>query len=148
MRPMAFRARVMALPSTKAPPVLLMSPFQAMTMMTGSNTTIRDARWLRHRVVRSALRRDRKTVRADGNARGAGRTSGETIIIAGEDVVADIINYFSSWTLMEYDYARTSSPVRAMKTSSRVIFPFREARMTSGRSQLLSMMARGVSTVM
>src|SRR5580698_2854023 len=91
MRPMAFRPSVMALDSTNAPPVLTINPFHAMTMMTGRRTTIREARLLRHCVVRSALNSDMNTVPAEGSVRGAGRVSGEVMLSAGE--VVDMANY-------------------------------------------------------
>src|ERR1700722_13397001 len=92
MRPIAFRPSVMALDSTNAPPVLPISPFQAMTIMTGRRTTIIEARRLRHCVVRSALNSDINTALTEGSARGAGRGSEEAMLSAGE--VVDMANYF------------------------------------------------------
>src|ERR1700722_10544897 len=128
IRPMAFSPRVMALARTKAPPVFSINAFQAMTIMTGRRMTITEARRLRHWVVRSALKRDMNTSREEGRMRGAVWVPGWSMIREGE--VVDMGNVLLA--VVEYCYARTSAPVRPMKTSSRVIFPRREAAMTSG----------------
>src|SRR6185312_8048723 len=94
MRPMAFRPRVAALESTNAPPTLSISAFHDITMTTGSRTTMTDERRLRHCVVRSALKRERKTLPGEGSTRGAGRSRAESVM-AGEAAVVDIcLNIF------------------------------------------------------
>jgi len=120
-----------------------------------------DARRLRHWVVRSAFNSDQNTNPVEGNARAAGGVMVSVDEVEGEVVaeVVDITGYLFGCDLIyldafvfagavEFGQVLRAAPVRPMKTSSRVILPFLDAAMTSGRSRLSSMMARGVPVVM
>src|SRR3984957_12925894 len=142
MRPMALRPTVMQLDNTKGAPNLSINPFQVMRIMEGMRITMMLARRLRHWVVRSARTRLEKTDDA-GVSLMAGATGLAVAGVAGEGNVDDI-----SLAFMVIIYDLMASPVRPIKTSSRVTRPLRDARMTSGLSRLSSMMACGGSVVM
>src|SRR3569833_1273392 len=121
---MVVKATVMQLARTKAAPNRGIRPFQVMRMMVGTRITIREARRLRQIVVRSAFSRCANMAEVEGS------------VLAG--------------MMVEYGcyYERISVPVRPMNTSSSVIFPLREARMTSGLSRLQSIRDWGESMAM
>src|SRR5450432_605758 len=106
---MALRQMVMQLDNTKAPPNLGIRPFHAKMMTVGMNKISTNDLRLRHCAIKSARNNEDKTA-----------------LVAGM-VVVGIYNFLF--------YERTVRPVRPMNTSSSVIFPLREALITSGSSR-------------
>ena len=111
---------VIQLESAKAPPNLSISPFHEIKIIVGTSITMITALRLRHCVVKSAPSNEVSAAEVDG------------ILVC---------------MFMILFYERIARPVRPMNTSSNVIFPLRDALMTSGLVRLLSISACGVSIV-